>query len=288
MESGVARIEVSGIGIEYELLGEAGAHAVVLSPGGRFSKDAPGMRELADALVAGGKRVLLWDRPNCGASDMCFEGESESRLQGRVLIELVRALGLGKVAVAGGSAGARTTMFAAAHDPEAVSHMIPWWISAGTICLLSLGAAYCSDPAVAASMGGMEAVTRLPIFAEQLRRNPRNREILLSQDADQFIAVMQQWAKAFAPPPDAPLPGMTQADIARLTMPVLIFRSSDRDLYHPGWVTDHVHKLIPHSKMVASPWTDEEFVKRMTSADGHFLDWHRLAPAIVEFTERPA
>ena len=35
---------------------------------GRFGKEIPGLRPLAEALVAGGYRVLLWDRPNCGAS----------------------------------------------------------------------------------------------------------------------------------------------------------------------------------------------------------------------------
>jgi hypothetical protein len=63
----VARIEISGIGIEYELLGERGSPAIAITPGGRFAKDAPGLPELAQKLVAGGKRVLLWDRPNCRA-----------------------------------------------------------------------------------------------------------------------------------------------------------------------------------------------------------------------------
>ena len=43
-------------------------------PGGRFSKDFGGIHELADALAEGGKRVLLWDRPNCGRSDVQFYG----------------------------------------------------------------------------------------------------------------------------------------------------------------------------------------------------------------------
>jgi pimeloyl-ACP methyl ester carboxylesterase len=282
----MARIVIAGVGIEYELLGEPGAPAVVITPGGRLSKDALGIRTLGDALVAGGKQVLLWDRPNCGASDICFAGESEALLQASVLRQLVGELDLGEVVLAGGSAGARTSLIAAAQYPDMVSHLTLWWISAGIISLLSLGANYCSDPAVAASMGGMAAVAALPSFAEQIRRNPRNRQIILSQDVDRFIATMTQWARAFAPPPDAPLPGMTRADVDRLTMPVLIFRSSARDLYHPGFVTDFTHALIPHSELIDAPWTDDEFVQRMTSPDGHFLDWYRLAPAILEFTGR--
>ena len=36
----MSRIEISGIGIEYELLGKAGAPAIALTPGGRFGKDS--------------------------------------------------------------------------------------------------------------------------------------------------------------------------------------------------------------------------------------------------------
>ena len=286
----MARIDISGIGIEYELLGKPGAHAVALAPGGRFSKDAPGMRELADKLVAGGKRVLLWDRPNCGASDICFDGENESLLQGRVLTQLIKALDLGPTAIGGGSAGSRTTLLAAAYDPSVVSHLLQWWISGGVISLLMLGASYCCESAVAASTGGMEAVTNLPIWSEQIKRNPRNRDYILKQDPERFIALMERWAAAFIPQESSPVPGMTREDFARLTMPVLIFRSSPRDLYHPAKISDWVHKLIPHSKLIEPPWTDDEFMTRFVAANksgsGHFLDWHRLAPQILEFTSR--
>jgi pimeloyl-ACP methyl ester carboxylesterase len=120
------RIEVSEVGIEYELLGKSGAHAVALNPGGRYSKDTPGIRELGEALAAGGKYVLLWDRPNCGASDLCFKGDNESALQGRILTQLIRALKLGPTAICGGSAGSRTSMFAAIHDSSVVSPAFPW------------------------------------------------------------------------------------------------------------------------------------------------------------------
>lgn len=86
------RIEISRVGIEYELLGKPGAHAVALNPGGRYSKDEPGIRELGEALVGGGKCVLLSDRPNCGASDICFGGDNESALQGRILAAYSSAL----------------------------------------------------------------------------------------------------------------------------------------------------------------------------------------------------
>lgn len=286
----MARIDVSGIGIEYELLGKPGAPAVALSPGGRLAKDAQGLPQFAEKLVAGGKRVLLWDRPNCGASDICFDGDNESALQGRTLTQLIRALNLGPTALAGGSAGSRTSLFAAIHDPQMVSHLVQWWISGGTISLLMLGASYCCESAVAASMGGMAAVAGLPTWSEQIKRNPRNRDIILKQDPARFIATMERWASAFIPSNASPVPGMSPEDFARLTMPVMIFRGSSRDLYHPARICEWVHGLIPHSELVDAPWSDEAFVKVMATAartgSGHFSDWPLLAPAILEFINR--
>jgi pimeloyl-ACP methyl ester carboxylesterase len=285
----MARIEIAGLGIEYELLGPEGAHAVALTPGGRFSKDAEGMRELAEKLASGGKRVLLWDRPNCGASDISFDGENEQALQGRALTQLIRALNLGPTAIGGGSAGSRTTLLAAAHDPEIVSHLLQWWISGGVVALMFLGASYACEPAVAARVGGMEAVAAMPAWAEQIRKNPRNRDTLLSQDADAFVARMQQWASAFLVSDTSPVPGMTPADFARLTMPVMIVRASQGDIWHPPETSDWVKRLIPHAQEVEPPW-DEASPMRCITASGQgkspFVEWPLLAPQILDFTSR--
>src|SRR5580693_3829679 len=98
----MARVDVSGIEIDYEFYGDAGAPVAVVTPGGRYPKETPGVPQLAQVLAAAGRRVLLWDRPNCGASDISFEGGSESALQARTLMELIRALELGPTALAAG------------------------------------------------------------------------------------------------------------------------------------------------------------------------------------------
>jgi len=90
------REQINGIGIAYELLGREGDPAVALTPGGRFTMDVPGLREMAEALVAGGRRVLIYDRPNCGQSDACLLGDSESEMQAEALSGLIRALDLGR------------------------------------------------------------------------------------------------------------------------------------------------------------------------------------------------
>src|SRR5262249_17949611 len=74
------KITVNGLNIEYEIIGESNSDPVVITPGGRFSKETPGVRELAEVLARSGKKVLIWDRPNCGGSDISFDGPTESRL----------------------------------------------------------------------------------------------------------------------------------------------------------------------------------------------------------------
>jgi pimeloyl-ACP methyl ester carboxylesterase len=282
----MARISISGIGIEYELLGQPGAAALALTPGGRFPMDSPGLRQLGEELAAGGRRVLLWDRPNCGSSDLYFDADSESELQGRALIGLIRALDLGPTVIAGGSAGSRVSLIAASRAPELVSHLVLWWISGGPISLMQLGAYYCGEPAMLASRAGMTAVADGTCFAQQIARNPRNRDILLAQDPDRFIATMQKWAAAFAPSDNSPVPGMSPADFARLQMPTLIYRSGHSDLSHTRRTSEWVHELIPQSRLIEPPWPDQEWNDRMVAQSqgrGLFERWPMLAPGILEF-----
>jgi pimeloyl-ACP methyl ester carboxylesterase len=286
----VARITISGIGVEYELLGEPGAPAVAITPGGRFPKDTPGIRELGKAVAAGGKRVLIWDRPNCGYSDISFDGESESQLHARVLTQMIRELELGPTALVGGSAGSRVSLIAAAHDPDAISHLVVWWVSGGVIGLVLLANYYCGESAIAASKGGMEAVAAAPGWQEQIKRNPKNRDIILAQDPEKFIKRMEQWASFYLPKEDSPVPGMTPADFAKLKMPVLIFRSGKSDLAHTRATSEWVHKLIPHSEMREPPWPDTEWNRRSGTVNSEgrpalFTGWPVMAPAVLEFTK---
>jgi pimeloyl-ACP methyl ester carboxylesterase len=283
----MSRIVISGLTIEYQLFGASNAPMVVLTPGGRFSMASPGLQELAELLVAGGKRVMLWDRPNCGASDLCFDGDSESELQANTLLGLIRELNFGPVTLAAGSAGSRVSLIAASRDPSLVSHLVLWWISGGPIGLMQLATYYCGESAQLASQGGMAAVAASPSWAEQIKRNPANRDILLSQDPDRFIETMQRWAAVYAPSATSPLPGMSRDDFARLRMPALIFRSGKSDLSHTRRTSEWIHELIPHSKMIEPPWPDDEWNTRLIASLQHgrglFEGWPKLAPAILEF-----
>ena len=128
------KVDIGGIGVAYDLIGD-GKKTAVITPGGRFSKDTPGVRELAQKLAQGGLRVLIWDRPNCGESDLSFQGKSESILNADTLAGLVRALKLEPALLIGGSAGSRVSLLTAIRDPGVAERLFLLWISGGALGL---------------------------------------------------------------------------------------------------------------------------------------------------------
>lgn len=284
----MARQDVGGIEIDYEFWGNADAPLVILTPGGRYPRDTPGLPQLGAALVQGGYRVLSWDRPSCGASDVSFEGVSESVLHADTLVGLTAELGLERFALVGGSAGSRISLMAAARMPERVSKMFIWWISGGAISLTQLANYYCANAAMAVSKGGMEAV--LPEFADQIARNPRNRELILKWDADAFIARMQLWAEGYAYSRISPVPGISADQFARMTMPTIVLRSGKSDLSHTREASEQVAALLPNAQLVEPPWSDQEWNNcgKIPNAPGRgrFERWPLLAPMILAFLDR--
>lgn len=286
----MARAEIYGTGIEYELHGKDGDPALVLTPGGRFTMDVPGLREFAQDLVKGGRQVLLYDRPNCGYSDSCLEGESESETQADRLGGLIRHLGLGPSVIAGGSGGARVSLLTASRNPDLCSHLAIWWISGDPIGLMQLATYYCGEAAGLASKGGMDAVMEATSWAEHFEKNPASRDRMRAMDPARFIEIMQKWASAYVPGDISPVPGMKPIDFARLTMPALVFKSHKSDLSHTETTSLWVHRLIPHSVLAIPPWRDDEWNYQSgetASGKGHslFTSWPKLAPAILDFVK---
>lgn len=282
----MATVEVDGVRIAYEVLGRRG-RPWVLTPGGRFSKDAPGVRELAGALVEGGQTVVIWDRPNTGASDVCFTGASESEMQADQLCGLLVALDLGPTVIAGGSGGARVSLLAAARHPRRAAKLALWWISGGVYGLMILATVYCGESIRVAWQHGMEAVVELPEWAEVLERNPGNRQRFLALDPRVFIATLERWMTAYCPVPGSVVPGITDVELGRLDVPTLVFRSAACDPYHTRATSERLCDLLAHSTLVEPPWGDDEWVLRSDAArrgEGHLFErWPLLAPQLLDF-----
>ncbi len=278
---------IGGTTIAYELIGEG--RPFVLTPGGRFSKDVPGIRELALELAGAGNQVLIWDRPNTGASDVCFRGRSESEMQADALAGLLRELDLVPAVIVGGSGGARVSLLTAARHPDVAAQLAMVWISGGVYGLLLLAVHYCGESVRAAWSGGMEAVVALPEWSEVIERNPGNRQRFLALDPREFIATLEQWMIAYCPDPAMTVPGLPDALCAELEVPTLVFRSGTTDAHHTRETSERVAALIPGARLVEPPWGDDEWNERSAAAadgTGHLFDrWPLLVPQLLEFVD---
>jgi pimeloyl-ACP methyl ester carboxylesterase len=284
------RIDINGISIAYELIGE-GEKAITITPGGRFPKDTPGVRQLAEALAAEGYKVLIWDRPNCGASDICFDGECESFQNADTLAALIRALGLGKAIVYGASGGSREALLVAIRHPDVVAGVVCQWLSGGGIGIATLPNAYNANPAIAAALGGMQAVTELPDFQLQIASNPSNRDRLLAWDADAFIQKMRDWADWFFCEPGQPISCTRAGDLEGIEVAALILRSGKSDFHHTRETSEAVAAMIPGAELQEPPWGDREWLDRLgtTFADpnaGLFESMPKLVPQITAFASK--
>ena len=292
LREGEAVLEIHGGNVVYEILGETGEF-IALTPGGRFSKDIPGLRPLAEQLVKGGYRVLLWDRPNCGKSDLQFYGQSESHMRADTLHQLITGLGIGPCVIAGGSGGARDSILTTILHPEIVTKLVTWNIVGGVYGSFVLGSYYIV-PSIQAVRGlGIKGLLGVSEWQERIAENPTNKDRILAMDADEFLKVMLRWLNAFVPKPGQAIPGVDDALFDDIMVPTLIIRGGENDWDHPKRTSLEVSCLIKGSTLIDPPWPEDAWERagedRATGkAKGFnlFDTWVQAAPAIVDFLER--
>ncbi|MFC8530073.1 alpha/beta fold hydrolase [Nocardia sp. NPDC057227] len=284
-------VVVNGGSVVYEILGDSG-ELVVLTPGGRFGMDIPGLRPLAEALVAGGYRVLLWDRPNCGASDVQFYGQSESHMRAETLHGLLTALDTGPVVLAGGSGGARDSMLTTILYPELVSKLVLWNIVGGIYGTFNLGAHYVLPSLQVARGLGVAGLPRMREWRELIAANPKNEQRLLALDRDEFVKLSLRWLNAYVSKPGQTVPGVDDDLFDRITVPTLIIRGGAHDLDHPKRTSLEVSCLIAGSTLIDPPWPEdaweravEDRAQKKVDRYNLFDTWVLAAPPILSFLD---
>jgi 2-hydroxy-6-oxonona-2,4-dienedioate hydrolase len=285
----VASMEINGGNVVYEILGKSG-DLLALTPGGRFSKEIPGLRPLAEALVDGGYRVLLWDRPNCGKSDVQFYGQSESHMRAETLHTLVTKLGLGPCIIAGGSGGARDSMLTTMLYPDLVTKLVVWNIVGGIYGTFVLGSYYIVPSILAARGTGVEGLLQVPEWRERIEENPANKQRFLDLDRNEFLKVMLRWLNAFVSKPGQTIPGVEDEMFDRIQVPTLIIRGGENDWDHPKRTSLEVSCLIKGSTLIDPPWPEDAWERaseeRAAGKVKHFNmfdTWVQAAPPILEF-----
>ncbi|MDO8277104.1 MAG: alpha/beta hydrolase [Burkholderiaceae bacterium] len=236
--------------IRYRVLGQG--VPVVISTGGRgsFERVMPLAEKLATDF-----RVILWDRPTLGRSDLAFKGASDLDMWSDQLVQLLRRLDAWPAYLVAASSGARVSIRTALRYPDAVKGMFLWLLSGGAVADV-LAQAYYGDAADAARSGGMESVARLPYWADRIRDNPANRGRLLAQSPTEFVDVMCRWAGAIRS--EDLLVGVTESDLARLSIHTAIAAVWD-DGGHTRERIERAAALIPFAELVESPGILEEW-----------------------------
>jgi pimeloyl-ACP methyl ester carboxylesterase len=292
LKRGEKTFEVNGGDVVYEILGKEGDF-IALTPGGRFSKDIEGLRPLAKKLVEGGYRVLLWDRPNCGKSDVQFYGQSESHMRAETLHALITGLDIGPCIIAGGSGGARDSMLTTMLYPEIVTKLVVWNIVGGVYGSFALGAHYIMPTLHAARALGMEGLLRVAEWKERIAENPRNKDRILATDSDEFLKVMLRWLNAYVSKPGQTIPGVPDEMFDGITVPTLIIRGGENDWDHPKRTSLEVSCLIKGSKLIDPPWPEDAWERASEArAQGKvkrfnmFDTWVQAAPAILKFLDK--
>ena len=277
---------INDLEIACDVIGNGDQHWAI-TPGGRFSKDYGGVRELAEGVADTGRTVLIWDRPNCGASSVAFTGSSESALQADTLAELIRQLGFGPAVIAGGSGGSRVSLLTVARNPDIATGLAMWWISGGIFGLMALGWHYCGWSIDNAWKYDMAKVAEQPEWQEVIERNPGNRDRFLAMDRMEFLDTMQRWMAAYAPPAGQTIPGIPNDDIGAISVPTIVFRSGESDPAHPRATSEALAALVPGAALLEPPWGDREWIERGEAAatDGTslFARWPLLLPQLTEF-----
>jgi 2-hydroxy-6-oxonona-2,4-dienedioate hydrolase len=286
------KIEINGGNVVYEILGSKGDF-IALTPGGRYSKDIPGLRPLALALVKGGYRILLWDRPNCGKSDVQFWGRSESHMRAETLQQLITKLDIGPCIIAGGSGGARDSMLTTMLYPELVTKLVVWNIVGGVYGSFVLGSHYLIPSILAVRGLGIKGLLSVREWRDLIEANPDNEQRILDLDTDEFLKVMLRWLNAYVPKPGQTIPGVEDEMFDQIKVPTLIIRGGENDWDHPKRTSLEVSCLIKGSKLIDPPWPEDAWeragearasgkVKRFNMFD----TWVQAAPPILDFLGR--
>lgn len=285
----MAEVSVNGGTVVYEFVGPAEGEVVVLTPGGRFGKDHGGVHELAEAVAAGGKRVLLWDRPNCGASDVQLFGRTESHMRAETLGSMLNILGIGPVIAAGGSGGARDMIIFADMYPELVTKLAVWSVVGGTFSTLNLASFYLLSELRSVQTSGIDGVMALPAWAELIRVNGNNHERLRELGAAEFERVMNRWLDAYVPKANEIIPGVRDFEVSRIDVPTLIIRGGENDRDHPKRTSYELHALMSTSVIVDPPWPEDAWERALQEAmvgRGSVFDpWQLAAPVLLDFIE---
>jgi pimeloyl-ACP methyl ester carboxylesterase len=237
--------KIRGVNLNYKVLGSRGPW-VALSPGGR--RDISGIELLAGKVAEAGHRVVIFDRRNCGASDVVIDGEdSEYEIWADDFHALLSQLGALPAFVGGSSSGCRTSLLFALRHPDAVCGLMLWRVTGGRFACERLAQEYYGQYMTAAKQGGMAAVCEMEHWKERIEARAENRAALMKMDPQRFIAVMSHWREYFVRGADLPVIGATEAELRSIKVPACIIPGNDNT--HGRQTGENLGRLLPDAEV---------------------------------------
>jgi pimeloyl-ACP methyl ester carboxylesterase len=270
---------LGGVHIRYEVLGDRGPW-LALSPGGR--RGLVSVKSLGEKIAEAGHRVVVYDRRNCGGSDVAIGGQSENHIWADDLHTLLTELDALPAYVGGSSSGCRLSMILALKHPEAVRALLLWRVTGGAYAAQQLTRNYYTQFIEAAQTGGMAAVCATEHFADVIKNNPANRERLMAMTPKDFTAAMERWRASFLEGTEHPVIGVSAAELRSMTLPACIVPGNDR--IHPRGPGQAAHRLMPNSEY------HEVLTEDRMDVDVAFDDWDAkeglLAAVFIDYLRR--
>jgi pimeloyl-ACP methyl ester carboxylesterase len=237
--------KVRGVDINYKILGDRGPW-VALSPGGR--RDISGIELIAKEVAALGHRVVIFDRRNCGASEVVIDGnESEYEIWADDIHELLSQLGALPAFVGGSSSGCRTSLLFALRHPQSVRGLLLWRVTGGRFACERLAEEYYGQYIEAAKRGGMAAVCAMEHWKERIEARPENRDALMKMNPQQFIKVMSHWRDYFLEGADLPVIGATEQELKSIKVGACIIPGNDNT--HGRQTGENLGRLLQKSEV---------------------------------------
>jgi pimeloyl-ACP methyl ester carboxylesterase len=237
--------QVRGVNINYKVLGDHGPW-VALSPGGR--RDISGIELLASKVAETGHRVVVFDRRNCGASDVVIDGQdSEYEIWADDIHELLRQLGALPAFIGGSSSGCRTSLLFALRHPEAVKGLLLWRVTGGRFACERLAEEYYGQYIATAKQGSMAKVCEMEHWKERIEARPQNRDALMKITPERFITVMSHWREYFLKGADLPVIGASEEELKSIKVPACIVPGNDNT--HGRQTGENLGRLLPKSEV---------------------------------------
>jgi pimeloyl-ACP methyl ester carboxylesterase len=203
---------------------------------------------LAGEVANQGYRVVIFDRRNCGASDVVLAGEeSEYEIWADDVHELLKQLNALPAIVGGSSSGCRTSILFALRHPAAVRALLLWRVTGGRFACDRLAQEYYGQYIEAAQRGGMAAVCEMEHWKERIQARPSNRDVLMSMKPEEFIEVMSHWREYFLKGADLPVIGATEDDLRSIKIPACVIPGND--LTHGPQVVENLRRAMPHAEV---------------------------------------